>query len=293
MAISRWVIMPMTSLLIKRYTDMIAIRAGDCRANYDKCRRDGDFEDWMYATILISAAAFILVITAGASFVIFNGISFDPVAAMALVFAGAGGTLLAYYARAYSVRSTKDYRGALIDASLVHAIGFMLTMAESNVPLKKMFENISNLGSVYGEDIALEATYILSLVEEDGMDIVSALRKAQSASPSAAWQELLIGIAEVYGSGGSLNEYLKGKYQTFTERKRMEVKKYNDSIQGISSVYLSIVGIASIFVSLINLVFNMAGWLSNDSFVWLDALAIVPLGSFVIIRVMRAANPEA
>ena len=45
----------------------------------------------------------------------------------------------------------KDYRGALIDASLVHVVGFMLTMAESNVPLNKMFENISNLGGVYGE----------------------------------------------------------------------------------------------------------------------------------------------
>jgi hypothetical protein len=40
-------------------------------------------------------------------------------------------------------------------------------------------------------------------------------------------------------------------------------------------------------------VFNMAGWLSNDSFVWLDALAVVPLGSFIVIRMMRASNPEA
>jgi archaellum biogenesis protein FlaJ (TadC family) len=125
------------------------------------------------------------------------------------------------------------------------------------------------------------------------MDVVSALRKAQSVSPSAAWQELLIGTAEVYGSGGSLKEYLKGKYQALIERKRMDVKRYNDSIQGLSSVYLSIVGIASIFVSLINLVFNMAGWLSNDSFIWLDALAVVPLGSFVVIRMMRSSNPEA
>jgi hypothetical protein len=70
------------------------------------------------------------------------------------------------------------------------------------------------------------------------------------------------------------------------------MEKYRDSVQGMSSVYLSLVGIASIFVSLINLVFNMAGWLSNDSFVWLDALAVVPLGSFVVIRVMRTSNPE-
>jgi archaellum biogenesis protein FlaJ (TadC family) len=211
---------------------------------------------------------------------------------MSVPAAAAAAASIVYYGRVYSIRSSKEYRGAIIDTGLVHAIGFMMTMAESNVPLRKMFENLSNLGSVYGDDISLEATYIISLVEEDGMDIISALRKAQSSSPSAAWQELLIGIAEVYGSGGNLNDYLKVKYQALTELKRMDVKRYIDNIQGMSSIYLSLVGIASLFVSLINLVFNMAGWLSNDSIVWLDAIAVVPLGSFIIIRVMRASNPE-
>jgi archaeal flagellar protein FlaJ len=266
----------------------LASRDGGIRSNFEKCRPEKDFGDWMYLTVAISLAAFVIMACAA---IPFSGVDILSPAIIAL--SGAFSALFAYYARAYSVKTMKDYRGALIDATLVHAIGFMLTMAESNVPLKKMFENISNLGSVYGEDIALESAYILSLVEEDGMDVVSALRKAQSISPSAAWQELLIGTAEVYGSGGSLKEYLRGKYQALIERKRMDVKRYNDSIQGLASVYLSIVGIASIFVSLINLVFNMAGWLSNDSFIWLDALAVVPLGSFVVVRMMRSSNPEA
>jgi len=266
------------------------MRAKGLRSNYEKCRPERDFDSWMEQTIILSISfAALAMLCSGALSVapgIYLNIGLAPVLGL---LAG----VLTYYARSYSARSMKDYRGALIDASIVHAIGFMLTMAESNVPLKKMFENISNLGGVYGRDIALEATYILSLVEEDGMDVVSALRLAQSTSPSIAWQELLIGIAEVYGSGGSLKEYLGGKYQAFTERKRMDMRKFNDSVQGLSSVYLSLVGIASIFVSLINLVFNMAGWLANDSFVWLDALIIVPLGSFIVIRMMKASNPEA
>jgi archaellum biogenesis protein FlaJ (TadC family) len=271
----------------------MAARAKGLRSNYEKCRPERGFEEWMYRTVLLVLFASVMAVACSCLFIAISGAYADLMLVTMVPVSGAAASLLTYYARAYSIRSTKDYRGALIDASLVHAIGFMLTMAESNVPMKKMFENISNLGDVYGDDIALEATYILSLVDEDGMDIVSALRKAQAVSPSAAWQELLIGIAEVYGSGGSLDEYLKSKYQALTERKRMDVKKYNDSVQGLSSVYLSLVGIASIFVSLINLVFNMAGWLANDSFVWLDALAVVPLGSFVVIRMMRASNPEA
>jgi flagellar protein FlaJ len=276
---------------LRRLSEMLAMRAEGCRSDYERCRPDREFGDWMYLTVVLSLAAFAIVASCCGIFLLITGA--DSLVLALIPVSGIGAAILAYYARAYSARSMKDYRGALIDASIVHAIGFMLTMAESNVPLKKMFENISNLGPVYGKDIALEAAYILALADEDGMDIVSALREAQATSPSAAWQELLIGMAEVYGSGGSMNEYLKNKYQAFTERKRLDVKKYNESIQGLSSVYLSIVGIASIFISLINLVFNMAGWLANDSFVWLDALAVVPLGSFIVIRMMRASNPEA
>ncbi len=277
--------------MLRNASDRLAAAAGGCRSNYERCRLDRDFNEWMYRTVLASLAAFAVLAACAAAYLIGSGQ--DALSLTLVPASGLAAALLVFYARACSVKSMKDYRGALIDTSLVHVVGFMLTMAESNVPLNKMFENISNLGGVYGEDVALEAAYILSLVEEDGMDVVSALRVAQSTSPSAAWQELLIGMAEVYGSGGSLNEYLKGKYQAFTDRKRLDVKKYNDSIQGLSSVYLSIVGIASIFISLINLVFNMAGWLSSDSFVWLDALVVVPLGSFIVVYMMKASDPEA
>ncbi len=279
--------------LLRKLSELLASRADGCLSSYERCMPDRAFGDWMYRTVMLSLAAFTVAAACAGLFFPLMGIPPGPPVLLLIPVSGIAAAALAYYARVYSVKAMKDYRGALIDANLAHAIGFMLTMAESNVPLKKMFENISNLGGVYGRDIALEASYILSLAEEDGMDIVSALRKAQSISPSAAWQELLIGMAEVYGSGGSLNEYLKGKHQELIERKRLDVKKYNESIQGLSSIYLSIVGIASIFISLINLVFNMAGWLGNDSFVWLDALAVVPLGSFIVVRMMRASNPEA
>lgn len=278
---------------LRNVSALMAHRAKNLRANYEKCRPERAFEDWMLRTAGLTMIASAAAVVASGLYIILSDMYADPLMLAAVPVSGALTGIVTYYARSYTIRSTKDYRGALIDASIVHAIGFMLTMAESNVPLTKMFRNISNLGSVYGEDIALEAAYILSLVEEDGMDVVSALRLAQSVSPSNAWQELLIGIAEVYGSGGSLKEYLRGKYQAFTERKRMDMRKFNDSVQGLSSIYLSLVGIASIFVSLINLVFNMAGWLANDSFVWLDAIVVVPLGSFIVIRMMKAANPEA
>ncbi|BAI62643.1 conserved hypothetical protein [Methanocella paludicola SANAE] len=278
---------------LRNVSALMAFRAKNLRSNYEKCRPERVFEDWMLRTAALTLIASIAAVVASGLYIILSGMYADPLVLAVVPVSGVLTGVATFYARSYTVRSNKDYRGALIDASIVHVIGFMLTMAESNVPLKKMFQNISNLGDVYGEDVALEATYILSLVEEDGMDVVSALRLAQSTSPSIAWQELLIGIAEVYGSGGSLKEYLRGKYQAFTERKRMDMRKFNDSVQGLSSIYLSLVGIASIFVSLINLVFNMAGWLANDSFVWLDAIVVVPLGSFIVIRMIKASNPEA
>lgn len=280
---------------IRRLSSLASDRMGGVRSYYEKCRYDKGFEDWAYETLLMAIGTFILMMICGmavvASQVMLKNTS-DPMVLSYTAAAGICLALFAYYGRSYAVRSLKNYRGALIDANIAHAIGFMLTMAESNVPLKKMFANLSNLKGVYGDDIALESAYILSMAEEDGMDVISAIKKAQSTSPSAAWQELLIGISEVYGSGGSLQAYLKNKYEALGERKRVDVRRYNESVQGISSIYLSAIGISAIFISLINLVFNIAGWLSGDSLVWLDAIAIVPLGSFIIIRVLRAADPE-
>lgn len=164
----------------------MAIKATGTRSNYERCMPDREFGEWMYQTMLLSLGAFIATNAIAGISVAASGVPADALTMALLPVSGIVAAALAYYGRAYSVRSTKGYRGALIDASLVHAVGFMLTMAESNVPLKKMFENISNLGGVYGKDIALEAAYILSLTDEDGMDVVSALRKAQAFSPSAA-----------------------------------------------------------------------------------------------------------
>lgn len=261
---------------------------------YEKCRQDIEFHEYHYRSLLASFIAFAIAAPATLVALIVTSFTGSYVTALAAaVTAGSAAAAVVYYMKLFSVRSLKEYRGAMIDASIVHAVGFMFTMADSNVPLKKMFENLSNLEDVYGEDIALESSYVISLVEEDGMDIVSALSKAQSSSPSPLWQDLLIGISGVHSSGGSLIEYLKIKYEYLGERKRSDIKKYNEKLQGLSSIYLSAIGISAIFIALVNLVFNMASFFSGDSLVWLDALVIVPIGSFIIIRTIQAASPEA
>jgi flagellar protein FlaJ len=260
---------------------------------YGQCRQDRDFTRYLYRSVLLAAAGFTLAAASVCIWLCAAGmITSFPEAAYPLA-AGAIAAVAVFYGRLYYVSSLKNYRGALIDANAIHAVGLMLAMAGYNVPLKRMLRNLSNLGSVYGQEIALEATYALSLIEEDGMDVISALRMAQSSSPSVVWQDLLIGIAAIYNSGGSLRDYLQGKYESLKARKALEVRKYNETVQGVSSIYLSVIGIAAIFIAIINLVFNMAGMLAGDALVWIDALVIVPLGSFMAVKSLQAAYPEA
>jgi archaeal flagellar protein FlaJ len=263
---------------------------------YEQCRLDRDFAGYLYGSAFLSAVALaVSAAAAGGSLLLrlaSRGTPSWPEAA-GFVIIGLAVAAVIFYFRLYAISSLKNYRGALIDANLVHAVGLMLAMADYDVPLKRMLRNLSNLGDVYGEEIALEATYALSLTEENGMDVISAIRAAQATSPSAAWQELLIGIAAVHNSGGSLREYLRGRHASLSDKKTLEVRKYNEKVQGASSIYLSAIGIAAVFVAIINLVFNMAGMLAGDALVWIDALVIVPAGSFVVIKILQAAYPEA
>ncbi len=269
---------------------------GGYAMKYEQCRLESDFAGYLYGSILLSAAASAVAVVAVGLLLFLAAVPGAIPPWLWAAFSIATGLIVAaivFYFRLYAISSLKDYRGALIDANLVHATGLMLAMAGYNVPLKRMLQNLSNLGDVFGEDIALEATYTLSLIDENGMDAISALRVAQATSPSAAWQELLIGIAAVYNSGGSLREYLRGRYEALAERKVLEVRKYNEKVQGASSVYLSAIGIGAVFIAIINLVFNMAGMLAGNVLVWVDALAVVPAGSFIIVKALRAAYPEA
>lgn len=264
---------------------------------YEKCRLDEDFSDFVYGTCVYAVSAGVLVLFAGAGITLFAGITGDqywrghalPLAILVAVTA----VPAVLYGRLWSVASMRDYRGALVDTALVHAVGLMLAMASFNVPVKRIFQNLANLQDVYGTELALEATYVLALIEEDGMDVVSAMRKAQATSPSALWQELLIGITTVYSSGGVLKEYLDGRYRMLGEKKMLDMRRYNETVQGMASIYLSVVGIASIFVAIMNLVFSMTGMVSGNAFVWIDAIVVVPMGSFILARVLKAASPEA
>jgi archaellum biogenesis protein FlaJ (TadC family) len=265
---------------------------GGYATKYEQCRLDDDFAGYVYRSTLLSVAIFLVVMAAAGAW-LYAGGAVSVTDGICLITAGivvAGAT---FYLRLYSISSLRNYRGAMIDANAIHAVGLMLAMAGYNVPLKRMLLNLSNLGSVYGEDIALEAAYALALIEEDGMDVISALRTAQSVSPSVVWQELLIGTAAAYNSGGSLREYLQGRYSSLADKKTLEIRRYNEKVQGVSSIYLSVIGIAAIFIAIINLVFNMAGMLAGDALVWIDALVVVPAGSFMVIKVLHAAYPEA
>lgn len=289
------------------YPDIAAIRRlafqasrssllGSYAAKYEQCRLDGDFAGFVYGSTMLAVAALIILMAAIGVWLLARLIDGGVVSMTGILCLMLASILVAvaiFSFRLYWISSLRNYRGALIDANAIHAVGLMLAMAGYDVPLKRMLLNLSHLESVYGQDIALEATYALALIEEDGMDVISALRLAQSTAPSAVWQELLIGTAAVYTSGGSLREYLQDRYASLADKKTLDVRRYNEKVQGVASIYLSLIGIAAIFIAIINLVFNMAGMLSGDVLVWIDALVVVPAGSFVVIKVLQAAYPEA
>jgi archaeal flagellar protein FlaJ len=269
---------------------------GNYAVKYEQCRLEADFAGFVYDSTLLAAAALLIVLAAIGPWLLARlmaGGIISPTDLLCLLLASLLVAVAVFTFRLYWISSLRNYRGALIDANAIHAVGLMLAMAGYDVPLKRMLLNLSHMESVYGQDIALEATYALALIEEDGMDVISALRLAQSTAPSAVWQELLIGTAAIYTSGGSLREYLQDRYESLADKKMLDVRRYNEKVQGVASIYLSLIGIAAIFIAIINLVFNMAGMLAGDVLVWIDALVVVPAGSFVVIKVLQAAYPEA
>ncbi len=111
---------------------LMAPRAKNLRSNYEKCRPERAFEDWMLRTSALALLASAVAIIGSGLYIILSGTYTDPKMLAIVPASGILAWAATFYARSYTIRSNKDYRGALIDASIVHVIGFMLTMAESN-----------------------------------------------------------------------------------------------------------------------------------------------------------------
>jgi flagellar protein FlaJ len=179
-----------------------------------------------------------------------------------------------------------------IESALPFATTYMATIASSGAPPITMFKVISQFEE-YGE-FSKEAEKIDRDVEAFGMDLIGAMRKTASRTPSEELKELLWGLDNVITSGGDIGNYLHEKSRVFIGEYGRRLEQYSKTLSVLIEIYLTLVLVGSVFFIIITALMSiigggMSGYLSFIQF--LVIFIVLPFMSVGFIFLIKAIYP--
>ena len=190
---------------------------------------------------------------------------------------------------------TAKQRRRSIESSLSFATTYMATIASSGAPPSTMFKVLGKFKE-YGE-ISKEAEKINRDVEAFGMDLVSAIRKTASRTPSTELKELLWGLDTVLTTGGNVGDYLHEKSRSFMAEYRRRLERYSQTLSLLIEVYLTVILVGSIFFVIMSALMSIFGGGETNIFMsfmqFVIIFIVLPLVSTGFIVLIRAISPSA
>jgi flagellar protein FlaJ len=245
----------------------------------------------LFATILASVATLVSV----PSLLFF---AFKLPLLSAILF-GAGGSLFAFAFSiigfyAYPIYRSDKLRRELED-ELPFTTGYMAILTSAGVSPEKIFSSLSNLSVPL--TVSMEAKDIVRDVNLFGLDIISALDNASSRTSSERFREMLEGFISTIHSGSDLAAYLRGKSREYMKLKRINLKKFSDSLSMLSEFYVALLITAPLLFVIMLAVMAMLGGgtlgpLGPDILLQMLTYLGIPLGSIVFLIVLDAVSPK-
>lgn len=181
-----------------------------------------------------------------------------------------------------------------IDASLPFATTYMAAIATSGAPPATMFKVLIGFKE-YGQ-ISSEMEKIYRDIEVFGMDLVGAIRKTASRTPSEELKELLWGLDTILTSGGNIGDYLHEKSRLFIAEYRRRLEKYSNTLSMLVEVYLTVVLVGSILFIIMTALMSIIGGGSSLFMTFVQFLVIflfLPIVSIGFIFLLKTISPSA
>ncbi len=182
-----------------------------------------------------------------------------------------------------------------INTNLPFAITHISAIAQSGVPLEKVFQMLSTLGD-YGE-ITLESKKIVNRVTIFGDDIINAITYVAKRTPSEDFKNLLYGIISIVQSGGNLRSYLKEMASVALFNYRLARKRYTETLSTYADIYTALLIAAPLFLVAILAVINIVPdssimGMTVDTFMKLGVYGLIPALNIIFLTVLSMTQPE-
>jgi flagellar protein FlaJ len=245
----------------------------------------------IFATILLCTAT--LTFIPCVLFLVFN------LPLLPAVLFGVGGSLFAFAFSTvgfyiYPIYRADTLRRELED-ELPFTTGYMAILASAGVSPEKVFHSLSNLSIPL--TVTTEAKNVVRDVNLFGSDIISALEKTSERTPSRRFRETIEGFITTIHSGGNLVAYLREKSKEYMRLKRINLKKYSDTLSILSEVYVTLLLTGPLFLVIMLVVMSMLGGggfgiISPDLLLELLTYMGIPLGAITFLIILDTVSPK-
>lgn len=190
--------------------------------------------------------------------------------------------------------SAAKKRKRKIEARITSSMSFISAMASADVPVDVIFKELSRQ-SVYGE-VAKEAEWITRDTELLGVDILTAIKRGASRSPSPKFQDFLQGVVTTSTSGGQLKPYFLLKAEQFEKEDRLEMRSKMETLGMLAEAFVTVVVAFPLFLVVIMAIMaliskNQSGFVLTLLYVIVGLM--IPISQFGFIFVVWNMEQEA
>jgi archaellum biogenesis protein FlaJ (TadC family) len=209
----------------------------------------------------------------------------------AALFTSAASVIAFYFYPVY--RADKHKRE--LDDELPFMTGYLSILATAGVGPEKMFHSLATMSAPLAA--SSEARDIVASVSLFGMDVISALEKTSSRTPSEKLRDTIEGIISTIHTGGNLSSFLRERFKTHMKLKRVSLKKYADNLSVLAEVYVAILLTGPLlFVIMLSVMSVLGGGglvgLSSDLLLSLLTYIGIPFCALFFLVILDSSSPK-
>jgi flagellar protein FlaJ len=182
-----------------------------------------------------------------------------------------------------------------IDDELPFTTGYMAILANAGLSIEKIFQALAALRDPLAA--SSEAKDVIRHINLFGMDAISALEKTANRTPSEKLKEIIEGIIATTHSGGNLPAYLRERFRNYIKIRKLNLKKYNDTLSILSETYVIMLLTAPLlFVIMLSVMSvlggNIFGDISSDLLLRIVTYVAIPVCATVFLIIVDAVSPK-
>jgi len=194
----------------------------------------------------------------------------------------------------YPVYRADKHKRELED-ELPFTTGYMAILASAGVSPEKIFLSISNLNVPLAA--SAEAKEVVKNINLFGLDVISALEKVSSRTPSEKFRDAIEGIISTIHTGGNLGAFLREKFKTAMKLRQLGLKKYSDSLSVLSEIYVALLLTGPLLLVIMVSVMSVMGGgglgiLSPDLLLNLLTYLGIPVCAVIFLIILDATSPK-